>query len=220
MSETIQILKDELPLAIWQTITMVGIATLFGLVLGGLLGLFLYLTSSELFFKNKWLNNISGMVVNVTRSFPYIILLIVLLPLSGIIVGTKIGTNAATVPLVIAAIAFFARLAEGAFSEVDKGVLEAAIASGAKFSLIFREVLLVEAKPGLIRAVTLTIISLIGYSAMAGTVGGGGIGDLAIRLGYHRYETGVMIAIVIVLIVIVQLIQLIGDKWAERATKR
>ena len=135
-------------------------------------------------------------------------------------VGTKIGTAAATVPLAIAAIAFFARLAEGAFSEVDKGVLEAAVASGARLSLILKEVLFVEALPSLIRSTTVTIICIIGYSAMAGTVGGGGIGDLAIRYGYNRYETGVMFVTVVLLIIIVQLIQFIGDRLADRATKR
>lgn len=215
-----EILKNELSLAVWQTFVMVGISTVLGLVIGGLLGLLLYLTSSNLFFKNKSVNRISGTIINMVRSFPYIILLIVLLPVAEILVGSRIGTAASSVPLVIAAIAFFARLAEGAFSEIDKGVLEAAIASGARFSLIFKEVLLVEAMPSLIRATTITIISLIGYSAMAGTVGGGGIGDLAIRFGYYRYEYGVMFVTVILLVIIVQLIQYIGDKLAERATKR
>ena len=217
---TIEILQSELLLELGRTFIMVGVSTLLGVMIGGLLGLLLYLTSSDLFFKNKWLNRITGVIVNMIRSFPYIILLIVLLPLSAVIVGTKIGTAAATVPLTIAAIAFFARLAEGAFSEVDRGVLEAAIASGARLSLIFKDVLFVEALPGLIRSITITIISLTGYSAMAGTVGGGGIGDFAIRYGYHRYELGVMFVTVIVIIVIVQLIQWIGDKLAERAMKR
>ena len=217
---TIEILQSELLLELGRTFIMVGVSTLLGVMIGGLLGLLLCLTSSDLFFKNKWLNRITGVIVNMIRSFPYIILLIVLLPLSAVIVGTKIGTAAATVPLTIAAIAFFARLAEGAFSEVDRGVLEAAIASGARLSLIFKDVLFVEALPGLIRSITITIISLIGYSAMAGTVGGGGIGDFAIRYGYHRYELGVMFVTVIVIIVIVQLIQWIGDKLAERAMKR
>ena len=177
MQQTIEILKSELPTEIARTFGMVGVSTLLGVVFGSLIGLLLYLTSSDLFFKNKWVNRIAGIIVNVIRSFPYIILMILLLPLAGILVGTKIGAPAATVSLSIAAIAFFARLAEGAFSEVDRGVLEAALASGAKLSLIFREVLFVEAMLSLIRATTVTIISLVGYSAMAGALGGGGIGD-------------------------------------------
>ncbi len=135
-------------------------------------------------------------------------------------VGTSIGPQAASVPLSIASIAFFARISEGAFNEVDKGVLEAAVASGAKIRLILTDVLIVEALPSLIRGVTVTLVSLIGFSAMAGIVGGGGIGDLAIRYGYYRYETGVMISTVIILVVVVQAIQFIGDAFAKVSSKR
>uniref|UniRef100_UPI0037096C0C methionine ABC transporter permease n=1 Tax=Gorillibacterium timonense TaxID=1689269 RepID=UPI0037096C0C len=199
---------------------MVAIATGASLVFGLLIGLVLYLTASPLFFPNRFLNTVMGVVVNIIRSVPFVILLVLLIPVTDLIVGTTIGPIAASVPLAFASVAFFARLVEGAFSEVDKGVLEAAIATGAGLGLILRKVLFVEAMPGLIRATTVTVISLIGYSAMAGLVGGGGIGDLAIQYGYYRYETGVMIATVLLLIVIVQGAQFIGDWLARRFTRR
>ena len=135
-------------------------------------------------------------------------------------VGSSIGPEAATVPITIASIAFFARLSEGAFSEVDNGVIEAAISSGASLHLILSDVLIVEAFPSLIRAVTVNLVSLIGFSAMAGIVGGGGIGDLAIRYGYYRYETGVMIVTVLILVILVQSIQFIGDALATKFSRR
>jgi D-methionine transport system permease protein len=135
-------------------------------------------------------------------------------------VGSSIGPEAAAVPITIASIAFFARLSEGAFSEVDNGVIEAAISSGASLPLILSDVLIVEAFPSLIRAVTVNLVSLIGFSAMAGIVGGGGIGDLAIRYGYYRYETGVMIITVLILVILVQSIQFIGDALAIKFSRR
>lgn len=212
MDSTLDILRRELGKSFIDSIQMIGIAMILSIVIGGIIGLVLYLTSNELFYKNKIVNNIAGIVINIIRSLPFVILLVLLIPITKIIVGTSIGPKAAAVPLSIASIAFFARLAEGSFSEVDKGVLEAAIASGAKMSLILKDVLIVEALPGLIRAVTVSLVSLVGYSAMAGIVGGGGIGDLAIRYGYYRYETGVMISTVVILIVLVQVIQFVGDR--------
>jgi D-methionine transport system permease protein len=199
---------------------MIGIAIVLSIVVGGLIGLILYLTSNPLFFKNKIINSIAGVIVNIIRSLPFVILLVLLIPVTKMMVGTSIGPQAASVPLSIASIAFFARISEGAFNEVDKGVLEAAVASGAKIRLILTDVLIVEALPSLIRGVTVTLVSLIGFSAMAGIVGGGGIGDLAIRYGYYRYETGVMIATVIILVVVVQAIQFIGDAFAKVSSKR
>ncbi|KZL91606.1 methionine ABC transporter permease [Clostridium magnum] len=212
MDSTLDILGRELGKSFIDSIQMIGIAMILSIVIGGIIGLVLYLTSNELFYKNKIINNIAGIVINIIRSLPFVILLVLLIPITKIIVGTSIGPKAAAVPLSIASIAFFARLAEGSFSEVDKGVLEAAIASGAKMSLILKDVLIVEALPGLIRSVTVSLVSLVGYSAMAGIVGGGGIGDLAIRYGYYRYETGVMISTVVILIVLVQVIQFVGDR--------
>lgn len=220
MYNTFEILKNELGKAIIDSLSMIGIAMFLSILIGGLIGLILYLTSNQLFFKNKIINTIAGIFVNVVRSLPFVILLVLLIPLTKRLVGTSIGPTAAAVPLSIAAVAFFARLAEGAFSEVDKGVLEAAIASGAKLTLILRDVLIVEALPSLIRGGTVTLVSLVGYSAMAGIVGGGGIGDLAIRFGYYRYETGVMIATVLILILLVQGIQIAGDKLSKVFSKR
>ncbi|WP_025689655.1 methionine ABC transporter permease [Paenibacillus zanthoxyli] len=219
MDSTWDILQLELPSAIWETLIMIGISLAASLVFGLLIGLILYLSSSPLFFPRRTLNAVMGVLVNVIRSVPFVILLVLLIPLTKLIVNTTIGPVAASVPLAFASVAFFARLVEGAFSEVDKGVLEAAIATGAGLGLILRKVLFVEAMPGLIRATTVTVISLIGYSAMAGLVGGGGIGDLAIQYGYYRYETGVMIATVLLLIVIVQGAQFVGD-WCARVFTR
>lgn len=220
MDSTIEILRNELGQAVLDSGKMVGTAMIISLIVGGALGLILYLTSSKLFFKNKITNSIAGFIINIIRSLPFIILLVLLLPLTKIIVGSNIGPEAATVPITIAAIAFFARLSEAAFSEVDNGVMEAAISSGASLYLILFDVLIIEAFPSLIRAITVNLVSLIGFSAMAGIVGGGGIGDLAIRYGYYRYETGVMIVTVIILLILVQSIQLIGDALATKLSRR
>lgn len=220
MDSTIEILKSELGQAVLDSGKMIGTAMIISLIIGGALGLLLYLTSSKLFFKNKLINSIAGFVINIIRSLPFIILLVLLLPLTKIIVGSNIGPEAATVPITIAAIAFFARLSEGAFSEVDNGVIEAAISSGASLHLILSDVLIVEAFPSLIRGITVNLVSLIGFSAMAGIVGGGGIGDLAIRYGYYRYETGVMIVTVLILLILVQSIQIFGDMLATKFSRR
>lgn len=206
--------------ALFETFEMVSIATLTALLLGTPFGLMLFITSQGLFFENKVINKLGGIIVNVVRSVPFVILLVLVLPLTDLIAGTTIGPLAATVPLSIAAIAFYARLAEGSFREIDKGVIEAATATGAKPWLIIREVLMVEALPGLLNGLTITVISLIGYSAMAGIVGGGGVGDLAIRYGYYRYQTGIMLATVAVLVILVQLAQVIGDRVSRVFDKR
>lgn len=220
MDSTLDILKQELGKAIIDSLNMIGIAIVLAISIGGIIGLILYLTSSELFIKNKIINTTAGIFINIIRSLPFVILLVLLIPFTKSLVGTSIGPKAAAVPLTIASTAFFARLAEGAFNEVDKGVLEAAIASGASLKLILSDVLIVEALPSLIRAITVTLVSLIGFSAMAGIVGGGGIGDLAIRFGYYRYETGVMIVTVLILVVLVQFIQFVGDKLSIVFTKK
>ena len=220
MDSTIEILKSELGQAVLDSGKMIGTAMIISLIIGGALGLILYLTSSKMFFKNKLINSIAGFFVNLIRSLPFIILLVLLIPFTSIVVGSSIGPEAATVPITIAAIAFFARLSEGAFSEVDNGVIEAAISSGASLPLILFDVLIVESFPSLIRAVTVNLVSLIGFSAMAGIVGGGGIGDLAIRYGYYRYETGVMIVTVLILVILVQSIQIIGDVLATKFSRK
>ena len=219
MENTPQILQAELGSEVFATFKMIAISLIISLIVGGALGLILYITSNQLFFKNKLVNSIAGFIVNIIRSLPFVILLVLLIPFTKLITGTQIGPIAASVPISIASIAFFARLSEGAFNEIDKGVIEAAISSGAGFFLIFKDVLLVEARPSLIRAVTVNLLSLIGCSAMAGIVGGGGIGDLAVRYGYYRYETGVMIVTVVILIVLVQFIQITGDLIVKRISK-
>lgn len=213
-------LTDALIKSFNETALMVLYSLIFAVIFGGLLGLLLFLTSNSLFVKNRIVNEVVGAIINITRSIPFLILLVLLIPFSKKIVGTGIGYTAVIVPLSVAAIAFYGRLAEVAFSEVNQGVLEAAVASGAKPISIIIHILIPEALPQLIKNLTVTAVSLIGYSAMAGTVGGGGIGDLAIRYGYQRYQTDVMIVCVIVLIVIVQALQAIGDFTAKKVNKK
>ncbi len=219
LESTINILQNEFLKSIYETALMIGISFSLSLIFGLALGFVLYLTSGKTFFERTIsLNKTVSAFINIIRSIPFIILVVFSLPLTFILVGTKIGPIAASVPLSIAAIVFFARLVESALKEVDAGVIEAAIATGASHSLIIRNVLLVEAAPAIVRGITITFINLIGCSAMAGMVGGGGIGNLAIQYGYYRYETGVMIFTIVVLVVIVQLAQLTGDRIAKLLT--
>ncbi|WP_198769480.1 methionine ABC transporter permease [Fictibacillus halophilus] len=199
---------------------MVAISLGVSLIVGLPLGIILFVTDKGLLFENVWIKQIAGILVNLVRSVPFIILLVALLPLTQLITGTTIGPTAASVSLSVAAIPFFARLVETSLREIDKGVIEAAVAVGATPWMIIREVLLPEAKPGIVQAITVTAISLLGYSAMAGIVGGGGIGDFAIRFGYYRYDNMIMLTTVILLIVIVQLMQVIGDGAAKAVNKR
>ena len=208
-------LSGDIKVALIQTAFMVFTSLAAAIVVGGAFGLLLYATSNNLFVKNKAVNKIVGVILNVIRSVPFLILMILLLPLSKLIVGTKIGAEAVIVPLSIASIAFFARLAEASFSDVSKGVIESAVSSGAKKFSIITEILIPEALPSLVKNITVTAISILGFSAMAGLVGGGGLGDLAYRYGYQRYQTDIMIACVVILIVLVQVIQLIGDITAR-----
>jgi len=212
-------LLPDLGKAFWETFQMVGISLTLALLLGIPIGLLLFITDKGLFWENRIFNRACGILVNVIRSIPFVILLVILLPVTQKLVKTTIGPLAASVSLSVAAVVFYARLAEASLREVDKGVIEAATAMGASIPQIITQVLLVEALPGLIRGFTVTTISLIGYSAMAGIVGGGGVGDLAIRYGYYRYQMDVMIATVAVLIILVQIIQTIGDYSAKRADK-
>lgn len=220
MLNTLIEIQDKIFQALQETALMVGVSLIAAVIIGGLLGLILFASNNTLFNKNRWLYEILGIVLNVVRSVPFLILMIFLLPLSVVIVGTKIGSTAVIVPLSIAAIAFFGRLSEASFSEVDKGVLEAAIASGAKKSHIIIKILIPEALPSLIKNITVTAISVLGFSAMAGLVGGGGIGDLAYRYGYQRYEQEVMIVCVILLIILVQVIQVVGDLLVKVVDRR
>ena len=173
-----------------------------------------------MFWQNKILQNISGTIINIIRSIPFVILLVVLLPLTTLILGDSMGPTAASFSLTVAGIPFYARLVENSLREIDKGVIEAAESVGASPWLIIRKVLLPESRSGLISGLTVTIISLLSYSAMAGMIGGGGIGDLAIRFGYYRYQNEVMVITVVFLIFLVQFIQFIGDRAAHAADKR
>lgn len=202
--------------ATWETIYMVFIASFISIVVGLMLGSFLYMTGKRQALENSLLHKTIGAVVNVTRSLPFIILMIMLIPFTRLLAGTTIGTNAALVPLTIAAIPFYARVCENALAEVPYGLIEAGHAMGASTWQMLTKILIPESLPSLIRGATLMIIGLIGYSAMAGVVGGGGLGELAINYGYQRFDFVVMLETVIVLILIVQLIQMIGDFLAKK----
>jgi D-methionine transport system permease protein len=203
-----------------DTLMMVGLSGLFGTLVGLPLGIFLATSGANELFPAPAANRVLGFVVNATRSTPFIILVVAIVPLTRLIAGTSIGTAAATVPLTIAAIPFIARVVEAAIRDVDQGLIEAARAFGASPLQIVRKVLLPEAMPAITLALTLTLVSLLGYSAMVGAVGGGGLGDLGIRYGYQRFMPEVMLIVVVVLIVLVQGVQTIGDTIARRLDKR
>lgn len=203
-----------------QTLYMVAASTLLGTAFGLPLGVFLATSQQGELLSSPWLNKVLGLVVNATRSVPFIILVVAIIPLTRAIVGTSIGTNAAIVPLTLAAIPFTARLVENAIREVDAGLIEAARAMGATPMQIITKVLVREARPGITLGLTLAVVSLIGYSAMVGAVGGEGLGDLGIRYGYQRFMPEVMAAVVVILIVLVQLVQSIGEWIAACFDKR
>lgn len=207
-----------------QTIQMVGFSTLFSVLLGLPIGVLLYITDSEEkggIIPKPVLNAILSRIVNVLRSFPFIILMILIMPLSRLIIGTAIGTKATIIPLSIAAAPFVARVIESALREVDPGVVQAAKAMGSTNWQIVYKVLIPEAMPSLVSGITLTIINLIGYSAMAGAIGGGGLGDLAIRYGYQRFRPDIMVITVIIIILLVEIIQLVGNRIvAKMISKR
>ncbi|PKG38302.1 methionine ABC transporter permease [Psychromonas sp. Urea-02u-13] len=212
----IELLWDSLG----QTLAMVFSSGFIGFALGIPLGVLLHLSKKNGLLENVAFNKILGIVVNVGRSVPFIILLVALIPVTRFLVGTSIGTAAAVVPLTIGAIPFIARLVEGALLEVPSGLVEAAQAMGAKPLQIIMKVLLPEALPGIINAVTITLVTLVGYSAMAGTVGGGGLGDVGIRYGYQRFDGTVMMITVVILVLLVQIIQSVGDHLVKRVDHR
>lgn len=202
------------------TLYMVGVSTLLTVLFGLPLGILLVVSDSKGLSPKPALNKILGVVVNLTRSLPFIILLVVLIPFTRWIAGTSIGPTAAIVPLTIAAVPFFARVTESALREVPSGLIEAAQAMGSSEWQIVSKVYIPEALPGLVLGVALTLINLLGYSAMAGAVGGGGLGDLAIRYGYQRFETEVMLVTVVLLVLFVQMVQSLGDRIAAKVSKR
>jgi D-methionine transport system permease protein len=204
----------DLGIATAETIYMVFASTLFAVCLGLPLGTLLF--SSAKIKPNPSLNRLIAGLINITRSIPFIILMVAIIPLTRLIVGSSIGIHAAMVPLTLGATPFFARLVDNAYQGLPTGLLEASCSMGASTWQTIKHVLLPEAMPPLIQAVTVTAITLVNYSAMAGTVGGGGLGDLAIRYGYQRFNLSVMLATVCILIVIVQLLQTGGDRLARR----
>jgi D-methionine transport system permease protein len=201
--------------SLWETLIMVGVSGVVGGLVGIPLGVFLRLTDAGGVLENGPANKIVGWIVNALRSTPFIILLVAIIPLTRLITGSSIGTWAAVVPLTIAAAPFVARLVETALREVDNGLVEAAQSMGATTSQIVWKILLPEALPGIVAGLTISVVSLTVYSAMAGAIGGGGLGDLGIRYGYQRFLPDVMLAVVIILIFFVQAIQSLGD-WAVR----
>lgn len=202
---------DVMIQAVGQTVYMVFFSTLFASILGFILGIVVTFTSPKGLKPNKIIYNVLDLIINVLRSFPFIILIVFIIPLTRAIVGTPIGEAAAIVPLTIAAAPFVARIIESSLKEVDSGVIEAAKSFGASNTQIIFKVMLKEAVPSIISGLTLTIINIIGYSAMAGSVGAGGLGKVAISYGYQRYQTDVMIVTVIILIIMVQGLQSLGN---------
>jgi len=203
-----------------ETLYMVGMAGLFTLAIGLPLGVLLFVSRRGGIVPLPRFNALLGTVVNVGRSLPFIVLLIALIPFTRLIVGTTLGSNAAIVPITLGAIPFFARIVESALDEVAKGRIEAMLAMGGSDWHIVSKVLLPEALPALLAGITLTLVMLIGFSSMAGVIGGGGLGDLAIRYGYQRFNQPVMIATVVMLIALVQAVQMIGDRLVRRLAHR
>ena len=217
LSPALQALLIE---AFWETAGMVGLSAVVAVALGLPLALLLQATAPGGIAPSRTLNRPLGLLVNAVRSVPFIILMVAIVPLTRLLAGTSIGTAAATVPLSIAATAFIARLFETALREVDRGLVEAAQAMGASRVQIVCKVLVPEAAPGLVAAITVTLVSLVGYSAMAGAVGGGGLGDLGIRFGYQRFMPEVMAVVVGVLVLVVQGLQTLGDMLVRRVSHR
>jgi D-methionine transport system permease protein len=214
------VMIDLLLSALWETVLMTVAAGVISLLAGLPLGLALVVTAKGGIAENLWFNRVLGAIVNAFRSIPFIILLVALIPLTRFIVGTALGTWAAIVPLAIAATPYYARIAEVSLREVDRGLIEAVRAMGGNRWTIISEVLVPEALPGIVSGFTVTLVTLIGASAMAGAIGAGGLGDLAIRYGYQRFETTVMVAVVIVLIILVCGIQWLGDRLVAKLDRR
>ena len=203
-----------------ETLLMVVLSTAFGYMFGLPLGVILYSSDKDGIKPNAKLYRVLDIVVNIGRSIPFIILLILIIPFTRLLVGKSYGTAATIVPLTVSAIPFIGRMVESSLKEVDKGVIEAATSLGATNFQIITKVLLVEALPSLINGATICIGTIIGYSAMAGTVGGGGLGDIAIRYGYYRYQTDIMFVTVVIIVLLVQAFQYIGTTIAKKVDKR
>ena len=214
--QVIEMIKE----GVWDTLYMTLVSTAAGYILGLPLGIILAVTDEKGIMPNKVIYGILDFTVNIIRSIPFLILLILVMPITKAIVGKSYGSSATIVPLVIAAAPFIARMVESSIQEVDKGVVEAAQSMGASNFTIITRVLIVEARTSLIVGVTIALGTILGYSAMAGTVGGGGLGDIAIRYGYHRYNTEIMVVTIIILILLVQIMQGIGMALSKIIDKR
>ncbi|NLP45848.1 MAG: ABC transporter permease [Epulopiscium sp.] len=215
-----KLMIDLLPVATVETLYMVFVSTVIALIVGTPIGVILITSEKDGIQENISLYQLCSTIVNIGRSFPFSILMVAIIPVTRFIVGTSLGTTAAIVPLSIAAIPFVARVIENSLKEVDKGIIEAAQAMGATTWQIIIKVLIPEAMPGIVLGITLTIINLIGYSAMAGMVGGGGLGKIADQYGYKRYNTPIMISTIILLIILVQIIQWLGNTIAKAINKK
>ena len=215
-SATLEMLKAGL----FDTLFMVFLSSFFAYLIGIPLGIILVVTDKEGIYPIPWLQKVLGIAINLLRSIPFIILLNLVLPFTEFLLGTTLGAKAVVPPLVIAAAPYVARMVESSFREVDGGVIEAAKSMGASTMQIVWKVLLPEAKPSLLVGAAISITTILGYSTMAGFTGGGGLGDIAIRYGYYRYETGMMLVTVAVLVIIVQIIQEAGIKWSKKSDKR
>ncbi|MDQ5920079.1 MAG: D-methionine transport system permease protein [Pseudomonadota bacterium] len=202
----------EITQAATDTLFMLGVSVLFSSIIGIPVGVILYLTGNGRLLSNKIVNRVLSLIVNILRSAPFIILLIVMMPLTTLLVGTSLGATGVIPPLIVGAFPFFARLVENSLQEIDNGVINMAQSIGATTWQIIWHILLPEILPSIIGSVTVTAITLVSYTAMAGTIGGGGLGDLAIRYGYQRFQTDIMIITVVLLVVLVQMIQFLGDR--------
>ncbi|WP_422658257.1 methionine ABC transporter permease [Paenibacillus sp. EC2-1] len=211
---------DEIVTAILDTLKMLASSALFTFLIGLPIGVLLYMAARS---SSRWVRvgyGVLSFVVNILRSVPFIILIVAMIPITKSIVGVSYGVLGTIPPLVVGAAPFFARLVETSLNEVDKGVIEAAHSMGSSTGQVIWRVLLPEARPGLLAAMTITIVTLVSYTAMSGMVGGGGLGDLAIKYGYYRYETEVMIVAVLLMIVLVQLLQMAGDRMVRHFTRK
>ncbi|MFV0576323.1 MAG: methionine ABC transporter permease [Vibrio sp.] len=206
--------------ATWETLYMVGVAGIIGFIIGIPMGVVLHTTKKGGLLENRAINMILGAIVNIGRSVPFLVLMVAIIPLTTLLIGKFIGTTAAIVPLTVGAIPFIARLVESALVEVPSGLIEAAQSMGASPMQIITKVLLPEALPSIVNTVTITLVTLVSYSAMAGTVGGGGLGDVAMRYGYQRYQPDIMFITVVLLVIVVQIIQMVGDKIAKKVDHR
>ena len=204
----------------WATLYMTLVSTVFGYIIGLPLGITLAITDKEGIKPNMFVYKILDFIVNLTRSIPFLILLILVMPLTKLVVGQSYGSTATIVPLTIAAAPFIGRMVESSLKEVDKGVIEAAQSMGAGTFTVIWKVLLAEARTSLLVGVTIAVGTILGYSAMAGVVGGGGLGDIAIRYGYYRYETGIMIVTIIVLVILVQILQGLAMMLSKKLDRR